>query len=342
MTFFGRSPIPIISDFDPDDTEKISFKKTNANGLEKKVKLPTFNKGAGATEELLYFSHRFREATTLLEWEIPEDLYHQFSCLLGSVAKENWEALLAEDADNARDTIEQFWNDITTFKQGYLSQDALENHRRYLLTVKKPKSLTVAQFSHRLKFMNTLTMEFPNAERRHQFTNDEFKNFFHEAMPNAWKIRFANSNSRVRNLAYPELTHYFQIQEEQSPDETKKSQHQKDDNNYNRSNRGRRNKHKKSQNKPDDEKAKKKKGQESENRITNNSPCPIHPNGRHKWGECNSNKYGFDSNNNNNSNKKQQSTKEKAKGKKTHESHANEVDSSDEEMMCFECQPGKI
>ncbi|MGH7974095.1 MAG: hypothetical protein ACREBR_01115, partial [bacterium] len=155
MSSLRREPIPLVSDFDPDYLKTVSFKVTNNRGLVKKVQLPKFIKGAGSTEELLYFVQQFREGAEELEWELPEELYHQFGSLLGSTAKKNWNTILQADQGLARNTIEQFWEDVNIFKNSYLSNDALKLHRNYLLKLKKPRDITVAEFSNRLDFLHS-------------------------------------------------------------------------------------------------------------------------------------------------------------------------------------------
>ncbi|MGH7954850.1 MAG: hypothetical protein ACREOZ_02695, partial [Gloeomargaritales cyanobacterium] len=165
----------------------------------------------------------FREGAKDLEWVLPEELYHQFGSLLGSSAKKNWTTVLQADPGIARDTVEQFWEDVNLFKLGYMSNDALKLHRKYLMNVRKPREMTVSEFSQRIDYLHALIAEFPNVQARHTFNDDDIKEFIFEAMPDTWQVHFTRAGKEISELDKSEVIQYFRSQEALSDKQAEKN-----------------------------------------------------------------------------------------------------------------------
>ncbi|MGH7974155.1 MAG: hypothetical protein ACREBR_01420 [bacterium] len=209
MSTLRREPISLVADFDPDDLKTISFKVTNARGLVKKVALPKFTKGTGSIEELFYFVQEFREGAEDLEWVLPEELYNQFGSLLGNSAKKNWTTVLQADPGIARDAVEQFWEEVNLFKLGYMSNDALKLHSKYLMNVRKTREMTVSEFSQRIDYLHALIAEFPNVQARHTFMMMTSKTSFLKPCPTLVKFILLGLEKKFRNSTNRKLFNTF-------------------------------------------------------------------------------------------------------------------------------------
>ncbi|MGH7974122.1 MAG: hypothetical protein ACREBR_01250 [bacterium] len=255
-------------------------------------------------------------------------------------ADENWQTLLSDDPDLPREDLETFWEDVADFKRKYLSSDALELHRNFILTIKKPRSMTVANFTHRLDFLISIVVEFPGAQDIDKFTQEQYKSLYVRAMPEAWQAHFIRAGRRCRDNSKTELVEYFANLEELSENRNpKKESKTSTDNNAN--NR----QHKRSNNNRNRKRTDKKGNADTSSdnsktppkELTNEMTCPVH--GGHRWGKCILNPRG-DNYREYKPEKQNYNRKKAGKPKQNnHESHANECESSDEEMCCFECEP---
>ncbi|MGH3055944.1 MAG: hypothetical protein ACRDL7_13300, partial [Gaiellaceae bacterium] len=131
-----------MKEYKPSEEQEMTFEKVK-NGTKLKVKIPIFS--TGCTEQLLYMIHQFQRFCVVLEWDIVEDKYHQFGLLLDGRASETWDSIISTPLPGGqeRDNENHFWNDVTSFQQGYIVHDALKTHVKYLRTVKKSKEWTV-------------------------------------------------------------------------------------------------------------------------------------------------------------------------------------------------------
>ena len=92
--------------------------------------------------------------------------------------------------------------------------------------VKKKDKLTVPQFLDRLKHINMLILQFPDANPDDQFSPQEIKKRFYHAMPVRWRTNFINSDQSLQSTTTDLLQTYMVQQEQQTDAHCKKVREQ--------------------------------------------------------------------------------------------------------------------
>jgi len=113
--------------------------------------------------------------------------------------------------------VAAFAQRVTSFKRLYIPEpSAIDNQRNYLMRVMKNEKLSVPQFLDRLKHINMLISQFPDATEEDIFNNEEVKKIFYHAMPPRWRTNFINSGQNVITTSLDSLRTYMVQQEIQN------------------------------------------------------------------------------------------------------------------------------
>ncbi|KAL3930781.1 MAG: hypothetical protein SGARI_004385 [Bacillariaceae sp.] len=147
----------------------------------------------------------------------------------------------------------------------------------------KPQDVGVQAFYYRLMELNNALVLLPGAQQ--PLTNDQLKQSFYDGMPAKWKERFVNSGAIFDDLSRPEIIRYMRNQEKQAQLKRRENEEmQAHSSPANDSDDESRNDKKRNDNKRDNKRQK--------GRISDDDPCPVHPGGFHKWGDCRANHFG--------------------------------------------------
>jgi hypothetical protein len=180
MSAIAPPPLELTVAYDEAKVSKRSHKKTD-DGVVTKVEIPIYDHGT--KEEFLRMIYQFKRAATIMEWTTGAQLYSQFSLHLSGVTLTTWEMLIL----GANQTPATFRTRLNTFKQRKFGPSAIPSMKRYLRTVRKPRSLTVEAFVNRIQFLNLLLTEFPDATATDALDEDEIKDIIYNAMPTTWQ-----------------------------------------------------------------------------------------------------------------------------------------------------------
>ena len=203
-------------------------------------------------------------------------------------------------------------NDAAFFNQvkAMIASFATEEDRRDLLNqlrdAQKPRDVTVQTMWYRMTEINNMVDYLPGTDPK--LTANQLLKAFHDAMPQRWRDRFLNAGLTVDTTVLPKILHYFRMQERNADQNSQANNETGGRNatvNRNTNNAGKKPNPNHKKPKPAD--AEKSKKTTSNGRISDETMCPIHPKGKHTWGECYANSY------NKNANGKRASDKQKEK-----------------------------
>lgn len=268
--------------------------KYEITGSTFKTQLPIFK--SGTAEEFLHFLHDFNQARQRLGYSSYQKLESGIEQLLQGTARNEWNTIKATLDPNSNN-LDTFTRRLDAFRRIYIPEPAaIETQKNYLQRVKKNDKLTVPQFLDRLKHINMLLLQFPNATQQDQFTAEEIKNRFYYAMPLRWRKNYINSGSNLSSSTIESLRTYMVQQEiqtdahrKQNRESNKKTTSQRSStgnfNSNSRQNRNKRSSGRSNQRQGQGQKDSKRK------RLSNDDDCPIHGSS-HKWGQCHQNQYG--------------------------------------------------
>ncbi len=188
-------------------------------------------------------------------------------------------------------TVNSFNEQVATFKRIYIPEpSAIDNQKTYLQRIKKNDKLTVPQFLDRLKHINMLLLQFPDANPDNQFSPQEIKKLFYHAMPVRWRTNFINSGQSLQSTT-TDLLQTYMVQQEQQTDAHRKRVCEQNKSNQSKgtgsSSHNGRFSSKSNKHSAPNQGAKNNKRK----RLNNDDDCPIHGSS-HKWGQCHQNQYG--------------------------------------------------
>jgi hypothetical protein len=176
---------------------------------------------------------------------------------------------------------------------------------KILRTDKKPRDMGVQAFWYRLRELNKQIEWLPGSEP--VLTDDQIKQAFYDAMPETWKDRYVYSGSSFEGSTMAQVVKYFRDQESNAnkrQQENEKFQKSKSQGHRHQNGKSEYEKSKSSNtsdsedDKSDKEDNNKKKqsfnSSPKRSRISDDTPCPIHPGAGHKWSQCRSNAYNKD------------------------------------------------
>jgi hypothetical protein len=250
--------------------------------------------------------------------------YEFFRKCIGGTVRDDWD-LAREGKAN---TPAGFNAARTAFIQMYLEEDDLEDQKTYLVQVKKPFKMSVADCAHRAKFINALMKQFPGSGGDSPFSEHEMRNLIYNMMPARWKTNFVNSGQAVSSTTTRKLVRYMTLQQQLTETELAKRQEvNRGSSNHSRAQTARKGKRRQAN---DNNNGKDPKRQKGENKGYPAKDCPHHP-GMHSWKECYANPGGPNYKAGYTPKPKTNSTERKKK-EKTSEAHHIEPTDSDEKI----------
>lgn len=157
----------------------------------------------------------------------------------------------------------------------------------HLRRIKKNDKTSVPQFLDRLKHINMLLAQFPDAAPQDTFNDEEIKQIFYHSMPVQWRTNFINSGQVLRTyMVQQELQ--TNAHRKKTRDANKRSQNSSKPKIYTKStfhSSSKSTKRNSTSNSISRDTAKRNK------KLSNDDDCPIHG-PSHKWGQCHQNQYG--------------------------------------------------
>ena len=161
--------------------------KYTISGSTFKTQLPTFKEGTA--EELLHFINEFQQARNKFGYTTYQKLESGLEQLLQGNAHHEWITIKATVEPNSN-TLATFTRRLEAFRRLYVPEPAaIEIQKNYLRRVRKNDKFTVPQFLDRLKHINMLIQQFPNATPQDSFTPEEVNSLFYYAR----RTNFINS-----------------------------------------------------------------------------------------------------------------------------------------------------
>ena len=107
-------------------------------------------------------------------------------------------------------TTAAFKECLKAFKKLHIPEPAaVDNQRNYLQRTRKNDKLSVPQFLDRMKHINMLILQFPDAKESDSFSNNEKKKLFYHAMLSRWRTNFLNSGQNVLETSLDTLHTYM-------------------------------------------------------------------------------------------------------------------------------------
>ena len=324
----GVGIIPLECSF---DRTKVKRKTHKVNLGDNKINVDLMTFGDGGVEELIALNDEFDRHKDQLGYDTGALLHTGYELLLRDSALEDWNTVCAEvGTPNELEDEEEFYERRDEFLSRRITMDAaLKRQQIYMRSLTKPHSMSVSTFFSRLKTMNRLLMQLPEAEETDKFSDEELLFIAYEAMPITWRTHHRRAGMELEGADLPGLQAYMQSQEDlsnekQTLNEEKMKRESKRQKRDNRSSRG---DHRRS-----DEstiatrqtyftrgggrgggslfggsnysgrsfggrgrggrgRGGRGRGRGGRGGPSPNDPCPLH-NGRHTWGECFDNKYG--------------------------------------------------
>ena len=126
-------------------------------------------------------------------------------------------------------SVQSFSAKIAAFRRLYIHGNAaIENQKAHLHRIRKNDKLTVPLFLDRLKQVNLLLAQFPNASEAGRFSPNEIKRIFYYEMPLRWRTNFINSGQSLHKSILEVVKTYMIHQEFQTDTHRRKSR----DNNH--------------------------------------------------------------------------------------------------------------
>ena len=161
-------------------------------------------------------------------------MFLNFHRTIANVFKPVWKRILEDHEDELQDmaqrTVDQFVTMIRLFIKEHATEEDQHELARQIRTVKKPPDMLTHSFWYRMLEMNGYLPHLPGEQT--VLPQEELKQAFFDAMPEAWKARFKSAGKSM-SMPTAELIHYFRVQEqltktlERNKTESHKSEHQK-------------------------------------------------------------------------------------------------------------------
>ena len=331
--------LPFQLDFERSDLRTTSYKTTVTTTVgtvqtteTKKKEVPLI--AAGATlHSILYCVNEFYNAKKILNWTTGAKLFSNIEDILEDPQDQTfWETNLTTNPSRSVDQFEIFLKQYIADK---FSNDtkAYRTHKRFLLAIKKTKSLSVHQFVSLIQYHNGNILPFlPGApETNAQFDNDEIKDIVFNSMPQDWSDDF-DLKFDIETCTLPVLVNYMEkratiANRNNKGKGNKENKNKQDSNDSSNNNEG--NKRNKKQGGRGKGKGRHKNNdrQQQQGRIKASDPCPLPGHQGHTWGQCyqnahNSNNNGGQNGNNNNNNNNRNG------GNNNRDNHVNENNSN--------------
>lgn len=198
---------------DDDDVEYIKHSRvtTDKDNVRETTeeRVPKLNDEA-TPRQILLFLAAFRRARQALQWTAGPKLFQKFRMHLGDDHLDVWDEIAKASSTQ---TVSTFAASLDEFKKELLLGYHYQNQISYLRSLKKPGTLTPAEFSSKLKAANRMAAELPDAPTGDAgLSKDELKHTFLEAMPTTWKKNLVNANMSEHTHSLTEIRNYMQNQ----------------------------------------------------------------------------------------------------------------------------------
>ena len=194
--------------------------KYEISGSSFKTQLPIFQDGDA--EDFLHFLFEFNQAKVKLGYTSGSKLESGIEQLLKGTARHEWNTIKTT-VDPTSTSAAAFERRVDALKAIYIPDPAaITNQKNYMRRVRKNDKTTVPQFLDRLKHINMLLVQFPNAAPTDAFNAEEVKQLFYHAMPARWRTNFMNSGQNVNTTPLETLRTYMVQQEVQTDSHRKK------------------------------------------------------------------------------------------------------------------------
>ena len=181
--------------------------KFTLSGSSFKTQLPVFREGN--SEELLHILYKFDQAKNKLGYTSHQKLESGLEKLLQGNTRNEWNTIKYTVLPMTQ-TIAAFKERLKAFKKLYLPEPAaVDNQRNYLQRTRKNDKLSVPQFLDRMKHINMLILQFPDAKESDSFSNNEKKKLFYHAMLSRWRTNFLNSGQNALETSLDTLHTYM-------------------------------------------------------------------------------------------------------------------------------------
>jgi hypothetical protein len=220
-----------------------------------------------------------------------------------------WDQIVEETRNNNDTDIAQSNENFMLCVKQFIAVHSTSSDRhewlKILRTDKKPREMNVKTFWYPLRDINKQIEWLPGSEL--VLTDDQLKQSFYEAMPETWKDRYVTSGSVFEDSTFAQVAEHFCRQESNAnkrQQENKKFQKRKSQGHGHQNGKSKYEKSKSSNTSDSEDDTsdeadnnKKKKSFNSSpkrSRISDDTPCPIHPGAGHKWSQCHSNTYNKD------------------------------------------------
>jgi transposase InsO family protein len=234
---------------------------------------------------------------------IGPSLFRVFPRTISMVLRSIWDIIVEDDQPN--ETIDDFDATIRTFIASHATPEDRHELVQQLRSPRKPREMLVQSFYYRLREINGYVEWLPGAED--SLNEDQLKQAFYDSMPPTWRERFVQAGHSSSAMTLAQVLRYFRQQESLAA----RKQAENDRLQQRTKTTNRRNNNTKTPFKRGvDKKTKTSKYEPAvkKQRISDDTPCPIHPGLPHLWGGCWSNKYRKQND--------QQTTDDKSDGKK--------------------------
>ena len=185
-------------------------------------------------------------------------------------------------------TVQSFEQAIQDFVACHSTEQDRHELVQQLRHPTKPRDLGVQAFYYRLVELNSAVSILPGDDA--PLTDDQLKQAFYDGMPPSWRERFINSGSLFNQMTRAEIIRYFRNQEKQAL--LKQRENEDTIRRVNKTKKRPVNDSHKSKNNKAQDKSSFHENKRQKGRISDDDPCPIHPNGNHTWGECRCNHFG--------------------------------------------------
>ena len=337
------SVLPFQLDFEKKNVTKTTYKlttKTTLNQVEttetKKKEVPIITAGS-SEHKTIYCINEFYAAKEALKWTQGPTLFANIIDIFEDPDDKNfWDTACAADNSTSKET---FMKHIKDFIQYKLSGNdrAYSQHKRFLLNIKKTKSLTVHQFVQLIHYHNTNILKWlpgaPQDEVDAKFSADEVKEIVINAMPFDWVDDF-DLKYDLQAATTPQIIKFMEKKNTISNRNKKKNENKKDNNNNatdtdsntdgnNNGNRRKKNRNRNGGRGNRNRGGGNNRGNNSNNnnnnrRIQTGDPCPLPGHTGHTWGEC------YQNANNPNRNRNGNNTRNQNNNNGNRDNHAND------------------
>ena len=282
----GDDPVAII-EWQPDrSTERLVPLKWNIGNSRYEVHVAILDglETGDLLRHCLEVRDRVKKVVTTAAHVAPS-LFRVFDRTISLVLQATWDNVLTEVAERDEAAFDEV---LKLFIAANCSSGDRYDVVQQIRRPTKPRALLVQNFFYRLREINSYVSWLPGTEPA--LDDNQMKQSLFNGMPQKWRDRFEASGSQIENKTIQELVRYFRQQESNARRkqlENENTQRKESKLKRRRNANGAPKEGKMSG--PKDRIPKKEKKQSK--RIADDAPCPIHPEGKHTWGECYANAF---------------------------------------------------